>query len=45
MVAETVQFLDRPVARDEGGEDEGGAESDERELVGAGAGSEIDLVF
>lgn len=45
VVAENIQFLDRPVARGEGGEGEGGAESDERELVGAGAGSEIDLVF
>ncbi len=59
VVAETVQFLDRP-ARGEGDQSgetfasgerppfdqqgEGGAEDDERELVGAGAG-EIDLVF
>jgi single-strand DNA-binding protein len=60
VVAETVQFLERPATRGEGdrsgetlasglhspfgqqGED---AEDDERELVGAGAGSEIDLVF
>ena len=58
VVAETVQFLERPATRGEGdragdtrlrlpcrrrqGE---GAEDDERELVGAGAGSEIDLVF
>jgi single-strand DNA-binding protein len=47
VVAENVQFLDRPATRGEGGQaqGEGGAESDERELVGAGAGSEIDLVF
>jgi single-strand DNA-binding protein len=45
VVAENIQFLDRPVARGEGGQVEGGAEGDERELVGAGAGSEIDLVF
>jgi single-strand DNA-binding protein len=46
VVAESVQFLDRPT-RGEGGEtqDEGGAEDEERELVGAGAGNEIDLVF
>ncbi len=43
VVAENIQFLDRPTARGEGGE--GGADSDERELVGAGAGSEVDLVF
>ncbi len=42
VVAETVQFLERP-ARDES-PDERGEESGERELVGAGAG-EIDLVF
>lgn len=47
VVAENIQFLDRPTARDEGGQaqGEGGAENEERELVGAGAGSEIDLVF
>ena len=47
VVAENIQFLDRPATRGEGGQaqGEGGAESDERELVGAGAGSEIDLVF
>jgi single-strand DNA-binding protein len=50
VVADTVQFLERPGARD-GGEPEDepvgepGAEEDgERELVGAGAG-EVDLVF
>jgi single-strand DNA-binding protein len=41
VVAETVQFLDKPAAR---GESESDAEDGERELVGAGAG-EIDLVF
>ncbi|MGA2163579.1 MAG: single-stranded DNA-binding protein [Solirubrobacteraceae bacterium] len=47
VVAENIQFLDRPAARGEGGRAQGedGTESDERELVGAGAGSEIDLVF
>jgi len=47
VVAENIQFLDRPAARGDGGQaqGEGGAEGDERELVGAGAGSEIDLVF
>ncbi len=44
VVAETVQFLERPGARSEG---EPGVEPDadsEQELVGAGAG-EVDLVF
>jgi single-strand DNA-binding protein len=47
VVAENIQFLDRPASRGEGGQAQGGgsAESDERELVGAGAGGEIDLVF
>jgi single-strand DNA-binding protein len=67
VVAESVQFLDRPATHGEGDRNgetlasgehppfdqhppagqrgEGDAESDERELVGAGAGSEIDLVF
>jgi single-strand DNA-binding protein len=61
VVAETVQFLERPATRDQGDrsgeilasgehppfgqQDKDGAESDEHELVGAGAGSEIDLVF
>jgi single-strand DNA-binding protein len=60
VVAETVQFLDGPAARNEGDpsggtlasgghppfdqQGEPGAEGDERELVGAGAG-EVDLVF
>jgi single-strand DNA-binding protein len=45
VVAETIQFLDRPGTRGEGEpRSEDGAENDERELVGAGAG-EIDLVF
>jgi single-strand DNA-binding protein len=60
VVAETVQFLDKPDPRGEGDrsggtpassehppfdqQGEGGAEDDERELVGAGAG-EVDLVF
>ncbi len=39
VVAESVQFLGRPATHGEGD-----VESDERELVGAGAG-EIDLVF
>ncbi len=39
VVAESVQFLGRPATHSEEG-----VESDERELVGAGAG-EIDLVF
>ncbi|HEV3320673.1 MAG TPA: single-stranded DNA-binding protein [Solirubrobacteraceae bacterium] len=46
VVAETIQFLERPAARGEGEPGEGGAQDDERELVGAAAGSgEIDLVF
>ncbi len=60
VVAETVQFLERPATRGEGDrsgetlasgshasfDQQGeGVEDDERELVGAGAGSEIDLVF
>jgi len=47
VVAENIQFLDPPATRGEGGQTQGGggAESDERELVGAGAGGEIDLVF
>jgi single-strand DNA-binding protein len=46
VVAETVQFLERPATRGEGEPlGEGGTEDDERELVGVGAGSEIDLVF
>jgi single-strand DNA-binding protein len=44
VVAETVQFLDRPAAHGEGEPEGEGAEDGERELVGAGAG-EIDLVF
>ncbi len=46
VVAENVQFLDRPAGeRGEGGSaDELGGEDSERELVGAGAG-EVDLVF
>ncbi len=59
VVAETVQFLERPATGGEGdrsgetltsgslaplGQQGEGAEEDERELVGAGAG-EIDLVF
>lgn len=45
VVADTVQFLDRPATRGEGEpREQGGVENDERELVGAGAG-EIDLVF
>jgi single-strand DNA-binding protein len=44
VVAESVQFLDRPAARGEGEQGEGGTGNDEHELVGAGAG-EIDLVF
>lgn len=47
VVADSIQFLDPPAARGEGGQAQGedGAARDERELVGAGAGSEIDLVF
>jgi single-strand DNA-binding protein len=45
VVAESVQFLDRPAARGEGDSRGEGGEDEERELVGAGAGSEIDLVF
>jgi single-strand DNA-binding protein len=54
VVADTVQFLDSPDGRSEIGrpeegegpsEDLGGGESEERELVGAGIGTEADLVF
>jgi single-strand DNA-binding protein len=44
VVAESVQFLDRPAARGEG-DPPGQGGDEERELVGAGAGGEIDLVF
>jgi single-strand DNA-binding protein len=46
VVAETVQFLDRPAGERGEGESGGalGAEDGERELVGAGA-SDVDLVF
>lgn len=46
VVAENIQFLGRPTTHGEGEplRGEGGAEDEERELVGAGAG-EIDLVF
>ncbi len=42
VVAETLQFLDRPATRAEGDQGEPGAQDGEHELVGAGA---IDLVF
>jgi single-strand DNA-binding protein len=46
VVADTVQFLDRPAGERGESDPEGalGAEGGERELVGAGAG-EVDLVF
>jgi single-strand DNA-binding protein len=45
VVAESVQFLDRPGTRGEAEPRGEGGEDEERELVGAGAGGEIDLVF
>jgi single-strand DNA-binding protein len=46
VVAETVQFLERPATHSEGEPRDGNGEEDgERGLVAAGAGGEIDLVF